>query len=146
MTVDSVGEDACHDWRSPEDPTVSPTPIPNDDSTQRAAQGADTAAAEECRLMAELWIIEGGGRYFYDGYSYDRLSDAIAYAQLIRGQPRRPGQCESIDFQTASDLQLMKELSISYANGCFVFEGFRFDRLIDAANYARLRRSSAATR
>jgi hypothetical protein len=101
--------------------------------------------------MAELAIIRGGRHYFYDGYSYDRPSDAIAYAQLVRGQPHRPGpssppQLESSESPTASDRQLMRELSISFENGRFVFDGFRYDRLADAASYARHRRPSAATR
>jgi hypothetical protein len=78
-------------------------------------------------------------------------NDAIAYTQLARGQPRLPGSsspahCESGgDSLTASDLQVMRELSISLEAGCFVFEGYQYDRLIDAANYARHRRSIAVT-
>jgi hypothetical protein len=130
--------------------TVIPTPIPDDNPTQRAVQDARAPTADESRLMAELSIIRGGRHYFYDGYSYDRLSDAIAYAQLVRGQPHRPGpsspaQLESSESPPAPDWQLMRELSISFENGRFVFEGFRYDRLADAANYARHCRRSAAT-
>lgn len=58
--------------------------------------------------MAELSIIRGRRHYFYDGYQYDRLADAIAYAQLVRGQTGRPGPSsptpvESVDLPTASD-------------------------------------------
>lgn len=107
-----------------------PTQIPNDHSTQLSSHGADAVTAHESRLMAELSIVRGGRHYFYDGYSYDRLSDAIAYAQLVRGQTRLPGSsspasCESVGSPTASDLQLMKELSISFEAGRFLFEGFR---------------------
>jgi hypothetical protein len=127
-----------------------PTQISIDDSTQLSAHGADAVTADESRLMAELSIVRGGRHYFYDGYSYHRLADAIAYAQLVRGQTRVPGSsspahCESVDSPTASDLQLMKELSISFEAGRFVFEGFRYDRLIDAANYARHRGSIGVT-
>jgi hypothetical protein len=147
----SIGEDACAILQSREDPTVIPRPIPSDDSTQRAQQEVRAPTADETRLMAELSIIRGRRHYFYDGYSYDRLSDAIAYAQLVRGQPHPPGpsspaQLESSESPTASDWQLMRELSISFEYGRFVFEGFRYDRLADAANYARhCRRPSAAT-
>lgn len=71
-----------------EDPTVIPTPIPNDNST-------------ESRLIAELGIIRGGRHYFYDGYSYDRLSDAIAYARLVRGQAHRTGLSSPAELQSS---------------------------------------------
>lgn len=126
--------------------------IPPHDASHGAEQASAAAAsaADESRLMAELSIIRGGRHYFYDGYSYDRLADAIAYAQLVGGQTRRTGssspvQRALIDSPTAADLQLMRELSISFESGCFVYAGFRYDRLIDAANYARHRRSLAAT-
>lgn len=69
--------------QSREDATVIPPPIPNDDSTQDAQQ------ADECCLMAELSILQAGRHYFYDGYRYTRLSDAVAYAQVVQGYARR---------------------------------------------------------
>lgn len=127
-----------------------PTSIPND-ATQGAAPGPCAAAGDECQLMAELSIIRDGRRYLYDGYCYDRLSYAVAYARLGRGHTRPPGpsspaQFDVVDSPTALDRQHMTELSISFENGRFVFEGHRYDRLSDAVGYARHRRSSAATR
>ena len=69
--------------RSREETTVIPTPLPVDDATQDAKQ-----ADERC-LMAELSIIRVAGHYFYDGYRYARLSDAVAYAQVVQGYKRR---------------------------------------------------------
>jgi hypothetical protein len=66
-------------------PTVIPTPTP----------GPDPAADERC-LMAELSIVRGGYYYYYDGYRYDRLSDAIAYAQLVQGRTRRSGSSAAL--------------------------------------------------
>jgi hypothetical protein len=60
-----------------------PARIPIDASTQDAKQ-----ADERC-LMAELSIIQAGRHYFYDGYRYERLSDAVAYAQVVQGHARR---------------------------------------------------------
>lgn len=68
---------------SREDAIVIPPPIRNDDSTQDAQQ------ADECCLMAELSILRAGRHYFYDGYRYARLSDAVAYAQVVQGYARR---------------------------------------------------------
>jgi hypothetical protein len=109
------------------------------------------AAGDERGLMAELSIVRGGQHYFYDGYRYDRLSDAIAYAQLVRGQTRRrPAptslmQFELIEPPTESDRELMAELSITFENGRFVFQSFQYDRLVDAVSYARFQRSGPAT-
>jgi hypothetical protein len=120
---------------SSEVPSVIPTPIPDG----------------ECQLMAELSIVRDGRQYLHDGYCYDRLSDAVAYAELRRGQARQPGpssppRFELVGSPTASDRQLMTELSISFENGRFVFEGYRYDRLSDAVSYAHYRRSIAAPR
>ncbi|HET9449099.1 MAG TPA: hypothetical protein VFO35_22700 [Steroidobacteraceae bacterium] len=127
------------------------TPVTSVDATPSAVQSSEMAAADERSLMAELSIVRGGLHYFYDGYRYDRLSDAVAYAQLVRGQPaRHPSPASLMRFEaveplTESDRELMAELSITFENGRFVFGDFQYDRLIDAASYARLRRASAAT-
>lgn len=70
-----------------------PTPTPDNVATRGAVQGSDaaSAAADESCLMAELSIIRGGRHYFYDGFRFDRLADAVAYAQLVQGHTRRPG-------------------------------------------------------
>ena len=66
---------------------MTTTPTPNGVSTQSAVR--DQAEADERCLMAELSIIRGGHWYYYDGYRYERLSDAVAYAQLVQGRMRR---------------------------------------------------------
>ena len=68
-----------------------PTPTPNVVSKQCAAPDQEAAEADERCLMAELSIVRGGHWYYYDGYRYDRLSDAVAYAQLVQGRTRRSG-------------------------------------------------------
>lgn len=62
-----------------------PTPLPKDASTQ------DAERADERCLMRELSIIQAGRHYYYDGYRYERLSDAVAYAQYVQGRARRAG-------------------------------------------------------
>jgi hypothetical protein len=61
---------------------VIPHVTPDSDATKGAKRDD-----ERC-LMAELSIIEGGRHYFYDGYRFDRLSDAVAYAQVVQGHAR----------------------------------------------------------
>lgn len=67
------------------------TPIPNGISKQYTAPDECAAEADERCLMAELSIIRGGHCYYYDGYRYERLSDAVAYAQLVQGRKHRSG-------------------------------------------------------
>jgi hypothetical protein len=116
---------------------MSSTLIHTKDSTDEAD------AVESGRLMAEFSIAHQGRYYHYDGYRYERLADAVAYAQLVRArQTQQTDQSSLVKFAAAqspnaSDRQLMLELSISFENGTFVFEGYRYERLIDAANYAR---------
>ena len=67
------------------------TPTASGVFKQCAAPDQDAAEADERCLMAELSIIRGGHWYYYDGYRYERLSDAVAYAQLVQGRTRRSG-------------------------------------------------------
>jgi hypothetical protein len=83
MAALGVGEDASGYLCSREESNMIPTPLPVDDSTQ------DPKQADERCLMAELSILRAGHHYFYDGYRYDRLSDAVAYAQVAQGRRRR---------------------------------------------------------
>ncbi|HEX2493591.1 MAG TPA: hypothetical protein VHK24_07430 [Steroidobacter sp.] len=46
----------------------------------------------------------------------------------------------------AADRQLMTELAIDFKDGVYLFEGFWYENLVDAANYARLRQRSDVTR
>jgi hypothetical protein len=87
--ADGVGEHAETIDHSCEEPTVNATPTPDRVSKQDAAPDQDAAEADERCLMAELSIVRGQHCYYYDGYRYERLSDAVAYAQLIQGRARR---------------------------------------------------------
>ena len=68
---------------------MTPTLIPNHDSTRVSTRDAELAD-ENC-LMAELSIFRAGRHYFYDGFRFERLADAVAYAQLVQGHMRRAG-------------------------------------------------------
>lgn len=107
---------------------------------------APADAADGSCLMAELSIAHAGRYYHFGGHRYERLEDAVAYAQRVGAQPSQQRdsaaikRVDAVEPTDAVERQLMLELSISFENGCFVFEGYRYDRLIDAANYARHRR------
>jgi hypothetical protein len=103
------------------------------------------------RLMAEYSISHDGRHYQFAEYRYERLADAVAYARLV-GAPRAAGsdspslmKVDAVEAPSAADRQLMLELSISFEHGSFVFAGFHYDRLVDAANYARHRQQLGLT-
>lgn len=119
----------------------------SDDSTRETADHDRTNAVDSGRLTAEFSIVQYGRYYWFDNYRYESLADAVAYAQVIRTRRHAaranaslPTRFDIAELPNASDRQLMEELSITLENGCFVFDGFRYDNLIDAVNYARLRR------
>jgi hypothetical protein len=111
------------------------------------AQDGDAAEVERRRLTSELSLVEGG-RYYHYCYHDERLTDAVAYAQLLqsRASPKADTysrvRFDDIESPDASDRQLMTALDISFENGRYEFEGFHYDHLADAAGYARNRRRS----
>lgn len=117
------------------EPTAGPGPV-------------EVVLAERRRLMSEFSIQYDGRRYQWSGYRYDRLADAVAYARLMRSKQAQEGSTASlprgdaaVDLPSQSpseaDRQLMAELSVLFEAGVYVFRGFRYDRLADAASYAR---------
>lgn len=105
---------------------------------------AGSAQAERERVMAKYAIRYDGRHYEYNHYRYDHLSDAVAYARLMRsrlpqvdmGGPFWLG--EPVDSPpNDSDRALMAALGIAFEAGTFRFETFRYDHLADAVNYAK---------
>lgn len=110
------------------------------------ADGAPPAAAgddDEQRRMKALLVSFDGVQYVYNGFRYDRRSDAMAYASLMQSRPEQfdkgntmappPGFSPPTEAQRA----LMATLGIELGNHAYRFEGFRYDRLPDAVAYAR---------
>lgn len=56
--------------------------VPHQPSTTTLPPAADNRS--EAELMAEHGIALEGGQYVFQGYRYDRLADAIAYAKRQR--------------------------------------------------------------
>ena len=103
-----------------------------------------TAQPELERQMAEFGIGYDGLHYEYKGYQYGRLADAIAYASLMRSRPTQESaggtfmKRKAFAAPTDVDRTLMASLAIDFKDGAYRFEGFRYDGLSDAVNYARL--------
>ena len=106
--------------------------------------GAIDAPDERGRLMAEFDIGYTGRHYEYDGYRYDHLTDAVNYARLQRSRRLGHIPVESrpsrgvVEAPSESERQLMAELVITYEDGVYHFGTYRYDRLVDAVNYAHL--------
>jgi len=99
---------------------------------------------ERERQMAELRIGYDGLQYQYNGYRYDRLADAVAYATLMRSRPTQQDaggtftQRKTHAAPTDAERALMATLAIGFEDGAYRFEGFRYDGLSDALSYAKL--------
>jgi hypothetical protein len=109
---------------------------------ERAAGVVD--AGERERLMAEFSIAFNGRHYAYDIYRYDHLADAVAYARLQRSKPARDTavraapSLEQVEDPDESQRVLMATLGITFNDGIYRLGEFRYDRLANAVDYARL--------
>lgn len=123
-------------------PDTQESPAPSARSrTDGPAPGSATPSAA---LMLELSITYDGRHYHFGRYRYERLSDAAAYARKARTR-RLVGEEVSglraapmLPVPDAAQRQLMDSLTISYRDGMFHLFGYRYDRLADAVEYARL--------
>ena len=106
---------------------------------------ADPPGAPEGRerQMAEFSITYNGRQYQYDRYRYDRLADAVDYARLRRSMP--PGHDaavpmpapQTVESPDEAQRRTMAALSITFQDGVYSVGAYRYDRLEDAARYAR---------
>ena len=99
----------------------------------------------ERHLMSAFSIHYDGRYYRYNGYRYDRLAQAIAYAEHMQSRqstevmgahPYTADDC--IRSPSASDRETMAPLAISFDRGVYAYREFRYDDLADAVNYARI--------
>jgi hypothetical protein len=101
------------------------------------------AQAERERQMAQFGIGYDGLRYHRNGYRYDRLDDAVAYASLMHSRASREDtagpftQLRMVTLPTVAEQGLMASLAIRYDGGAYRFQGYRYDGLSDAVNYAK---------
>lgn len=90
----------------------------------------------------DLGISFNGTQFAYREFKYDKLPDAITYAEL---DALRKGQQKGVSYapewldQTApcaSDRELMRQYGITSEGWRYRYREFRYDRLADAINYA----------
>jgi len=101
------------------------------------------------REMAELCITFNGRKYGYRGYRYDRFADAANYARLDRSRAFAAADedagapLERTPAPRGEDLELMRPLGVSFADGVFHWREYRYERLDDAVAYARREQARA---
>ncbi|MDX2220936.1 MAG: hypothetical protein SF172_18110 [Burkholderiales bacterium] len=99
-------------------------------------------SAQELDDMKRLGIHHIAGNFLYRQYRYERLADAVNYAELERGK---------IDYQAEVNVQpawlspvapnngdwrVMKELGITFDGKRYHFLNYRYERFQDAINQA----------
>lgn len=114
-----------------------------DQALRRSAQ-SEAAAASPPEAFS---IAYDGRRYHYEGYRYDHLDDALAYAKLQRSRsgyrPQPPAAPRrTVEPPDASQLATMASLGITFRDGMYRFGPYRYDRLAHAVSYARLQLAS----
>ena len=118
---------------------------------QQGLRNMAQSAGDRHRLMAGFSISYNGRHYRYDRYRYDLLEDAVDYARLQCALPPRE-HLDAADAMAASEVveapdesgrELMAAHGITFQDGIYRLGEYRYDRLVDAVNYARLRRLHA---
>ena len=110
----------------------------------RTEQGPSHSDDDGRRLMSAFCIHHDGRRYRYNGYRYDRLADAVAYAEAMQTRqsmeigPDPFSPEDTVAPPTTSDSEIMAAWRISLTAGVYVYREFKYARLVDAVNYARL--------
>lgn len=90
-----------------------------------------------------LGISFNGTQFVYCDFKYDRLSDAIAYAELgVRPEGKLALATSAADWlprpiPDSADQALMQQFAVSFEDWRYKFRDYRYDRLSDALNYAR---------
>jgi hypothetical protein len=100
------------------------------------ASPALPAAAAACGISFD------GRTYHYQGYSYERLADALDYAKLDRVRPdfsedATPRVWKQWNAATEEERSQMAAHDIAYERGQYCYGPYRYDLLSAALEYAR---------
>lgn len=107
---------------------------------------ADTTDPTEREHLMWAFGIGFTGRYYeYAGYRYDRLADAVNYARLQRAMGLQAGALitvpshNTVEEPDDSQRALMATLGITFGDGSYRLNHYRYERLEDAVDYARIK-------
>jgi|GEM_PF-1819743 len=104
----------------------------------------DGAKELERYLLAELSITFNGQQYQYSEYLYDHALDAINYAKLMRASKHQTtittSQPQYLEQEgpNEEEKQRMATYGITYDGKHYQYAGYRYGRLDDAVNYAKI--------
>ncbi|HSX61905.1 MAG TPA: hypothetical protein VLF18_17080 [Tahibacter sp.] len=119
--------------------------------TVESDKHSEPGSLDSQRAMHEYNVRYDGCSYEYNGYRYDRLDDALAYARLMRARPQQPDprgpyrQSRDLGAESETNKQHMTALGIELTNGRFCYRGYRYDRLAEAMDYALLEQRGRET-
>lgn len=94
--------------------------------------------------MAQSGVAFDGRSYWYRQYRYDQLADALAYARLdgarsdVQAEAGDQHHWQEPEVPTTATQKLMVELGIAFDGRCYRYDEYRYDRFVDAINYAQL--------
>jgi hypothetical protein len=117
--------------------------------TDGGAPPAVPSADGEQRRMQALLVSFDGAQYVYNGFRYDDLSDALAYATLMQSRPEQFDKSSVLTlprgFSPPTDAQRtqMATLGIELVGHVYHFAGYHYDQLADAVAYAALSQKPA---
>ncbi|MBK7900402.1 MAG: hypothetical protein KA603_10705 [Azonexus sp.] len=103
---------------------------------------ATVSEAQQAQAM-HLGIAFDGHQFVYHDFKYDRLPDAVAYAELeaARGEGQAPvtnlEAWHDRPVPSAAERVIMQPLGIRFEGWRYRYHIYRYDRLADALNYAR---------
>lgn len=105
-----------------------------------------TVPGDQDRVMSELSIHYDGPQYHYDRYRGTQLQQTVEPARprqpLPGGQATLPmPAAQRPQAQDALQRELMAELAITFRGDAYHLGPYRYTKLADAVNYARLLRT-----
>lgn len=104
---------------------------------------ASSVSEVDQELAMRMGISFNGTQFVYRDFKYDRLSDAVSYAELdILREGRQPIATSSADWllrpvPKSTDRALMQQFGVSFEDWRYKFRDNHYDHLADALNYAR---------
>lgn len=102
------------------------------------------ASPEERREAVQLGVSGDGPDYTFDGYHYQELDDAVAYARIARSRPGAGDADRGLRVQrarpagpTVRELDVMATHGVRFDGRVYRYAKFSYDRLDDALNQVR---------
>ncbi len=142
---DAALDEALRESFPASDPiAVSFTPPRARDIAQ--APDRNSQIENEQRRMAGSGVTFDGHSYRYREYRYDLLSDALSYARLdpsrstYQKAATTSSQWIEPEKPTEAEQQQMARLAITFDGKHYRYRDYRYDRLVDAIDYAELTR------